>query len=97
MRSYCVEKDNGRSPDDLEYWWPRRSPKKLEAEQRRRDAQAAREARAQAKALAESEKAARRSRAAAKKGARTRARNRSARKSLRAEQASLGRPRPLRQ
>ena len=67
-------------PDDLDYWWPRRSPKVLEDEQRRRDAHAVRDARAQAKALAESEKAARRRRAAAKKGARTRARNRSARK-----------------
>jgi hypothetical protein len=54
-------------PDDLEYWWPVRSPKVLEAEARRRAAAAARE-----------ERAARRRSEAARKAARTRARNRSA-------------------
>jgi len=64
-------------PDDLEYWWPRRSPKVIEAEQRQRAAQAARKSRAAAKALTEREKASRRRSTAAKKAARTRARNRS--------------------
>ncbi len=63
-------------PDDLEYWWPRRSHKVIEAEQRRQAAQATRLARLEAKALAEAEKASRRRSAAAKKAARTRARNR---------------------
>lgn len=82
-RSALVRKDPdtyrplfGDVADDLDYWWPVRSPKVIEAEERRRVASAARQARAMAKVAAEAERAARRRSAAAKKAARTRARNR---------------------
>lgn len=64
-------------PDDLEYWWPVRSARVIEEEERRRAAYASRKARAEANALKEVEKAARRRSVAARKAARTRARNRS--------------------
>lgn len=63
-------------PDDLPYLWPVRSPRVLEAEARRAEAQAAREVRALAKAAAEAERTARRRSKAAKQAARTRKANR---------------------
>ena len=62
-------------PDDLPYLWPVRAPGVLEAERRRAEAQAAREARAVARLAAEVEKARRRRSQAAKKAARTRKAN----------------------
>jgi hypothetical protein len=66
-------------PDDIEYWWPVRSPNVIAAEERRAVAARRRIERAAAKAAAEAERAARRRSAAAKRAAATRARNRAAR------------------